>query len=118
METTTLPFAATAMKCPFPNATPPRSHTMLESRGVHATPSGDVKMTPPAPTAVNKPPPKQTPARFAVVPEVRGVHETASGDVKMLPPSPTATNRLSPNVTPRNACWELVCLVVQVVAFG
>ncbi len=55
------PQFPTATKVPFPWVTSKRGAPVPEARGVHVTPSGEVRMVPPSPTATKRPFPWVTP---------------------------------------------------------
>lgn len=63
-----------------------------EVRGVHVTPSCEVRMVPSLPTAMSWLPVQVTNSKTAVEPEDRDAQVMPSGDVRTAPLSPTATS--------------------------
>src|SRR5687767_9022077 len=78
----------------------------LNERGVHPTPSGDVRAVPP-PTAAMSDGPLAAAKRLAVTPVRRCVQPAPSGDVSTVPVFPTTTNWLPVCVIPFNSADAL-----------
>src|SRR5438445_4674594 len=73
-------------------ATPDRVFTVPEARGVHVTPSGEVRIVPELlapPTATNSAPVQTTDLGKTDAPDERGVHVTPSGEVRITSLGPT-----------------------------
>ncbi len=75
-----MPPSPTATKRPFPWVTPWSQLAVPEVRGVHVTPSGEVRMAPSSPTATKSPFPWATAWRLLPLPKVCRVHVTPGGE--------------------------------------